>query len=162
MRVYRIELKVLPINLSGSKQSLGPYWASNTERFGFKNIDNSEYENCWSNPTPEDDGLPIRSNLFYGFKSTEQMLDWFDLHLKALHEGGCHLVIYEVPEEYVHFGQKQLSFELEKAQVISFQSLMPIFHSYIRKHINDSIDTSDMFEDVKVLSNAIDNQIQMY
>lgn len=70
-----------------------------------------------SNPDPDDDGLRGVAGYSFGFKSLDQLHDWFSVRvLRALmHRVGFAVVEYEIEERYVLFGGKQIAFDKQYA-----------------------------------------------
>ena len=106
MKVYRIE------NIDG----IGPYT-------GDLNCDN--FEPHWflgvDHPAPEedlllkewfDDNYADVENHKFGFVSIEQLKEWFheDRYFKAFHDHEFYLAEYEISEDLVHVGTKQVMF----------------------------------------------------
>lgn len=125
MFVYRIE----------SQHGIGPY-----NNGGFCHI----ALNDASHPIPSADGIHgfVPEKYLCGFKSMEQLLEWFDEDaLKELYEINqdsldgqrlglqgviFHIAIYTVAEDCIMFGQRQLVFEHKKTECIA---TMPIEHA---------------------------------
>lgn len=110
MTVYRVE----------NKEGKGPYCGSSY--FDWQ----TEIYNSHRNPSPIDDGIwdsddyfdntAYYSRYYYGFKSMEQYINWFNIENRLeLLEKGYVLRRYEVPDEWVVEGYKHLAFNMKYA-----------------------------------------------
>lgn len=132
MLVYRVELCFTAISTSGMKYNRqGPYtmydgWMSKDNGYKFYS---TSYDPV-NQPEPVDDGLKHTFAVIYGFKSKEQLFDWFCTDLYGLHFAGFMVSTYEVPLEDVNFGRKQLNFYPHSCKLISMESLLDIAEDY--------------------------------
>lgn len=115
MRVYRVE------NCSGC----GPY------RYpGTREMSNAHNNNPQKYPVfYMDIDIDIIQATYYhcGFISIDQLLEWFDGFFTLLSNRGFRVTVWEVEEQYVRIGKKQLCFKREKSsmvEVVEFIDLM--------------------------------------
>lgn len=106
MRVWRLEHP-------GNGE--GPYSSDDDE------VDNMmESHRDWDDtihPAPHEEGLRYDAGVHWsGCESLAALRAWFEAEFDILVERyGFHAVTYEVPDEYVQTGEKQLCFEMEFA-----------------------------------------------
>jgi hypothetical protein len=68
-----------------------------------------------SNPMPKEDGLDVDSeHLYCGFDSLISLLDWFILWLDELEEHDYHVAVFNVAEDDIQVGGKQILFPRKK------------------------------------------------
>lgn len=75
-------------------------------------------------PNPYQDGLledtEYRSEYIFGFKSTEQLNNWFNKEdRKELARGGFNMCFYEVKKKHIRISNHQLMFIEDKAERIA-------------------------------------------
>lgn len=104
MKVYRVEHTV---------SQTGPYSGCA--------MDEDDLSDYWGerHPGPRSDGLdfPIHDSYFFGFKSMSQLLDWFLLwDIWKWKKKGFAVYRYQISDEYVRLGGKQLVFVRAQAQ----------------------------------------------
>lgn len=101
MQVYRIENK---------DTKLGPY------DMGLCSLCPFDWDRR-NQPAPLEDGIEdFSSKHIFGFKSLLQLDDWFDYQTRAwFEERGSFITIYDVPDEHVVKGEKQVAFVAKKA-----------------------------------------------
>lgn len=135
MLVYRVELGFSYLKKDCSKtyysERQGPYttyYDGMSIKNGYKPY-HVEYDsvNC---PEPEDDGLEHTHDVIYGFKSKEQLLDWFVDDVLGLHGAGFQVSTYLVPDEDVTIGGKQLQFVPDDAILVSMKSIIEVVEEY--------------------------------
>jgi hypothetical protein len=67
------------------------------------------------NPLPWEDGLNRESeHLYCGFDSLISLLDWFIIWLDELEEYDYHVVVFNVADEDIQVGGKQILFPRKK------------------------------------------------
>jgi hypothetical protein len=103
----------------------GPYnpeWAPEVHKGG----DSMSWAHTGRTNTPgprrdmgEADFFRLSSRHFFGFKTREALDRWFCGWKRVLHAAGYLIAAYEVPEEHVIFGKRQLAFVRHKAQHIT-------------------------------------------
>jgi len=114
MRLYRIERNGLGAFYSGL--AVDAWWALDKELDLFAEPDPLRHPNPWC------DGPHLRDRFsrmkhFCAFKSTEQLLRWFDseAHRRKMAELGGRVIVYEVSPKFVIEGNHQVVFEKAKA-----------------------------------------------
>lgn len=100
MYVYRI----------ATKSELGPYQGG---------VCNARHYDD-DHPAPDDDGIPYNVRWEYthnyGFSSKEQLLGWFTKSdLRRFEQQDFYVWRYSVPKSAVHFGGKQVAFDIKRA-----------------------------------------------
>lgn len=130
MLVYRVDHpSIQGINpISNKAMNIGAY--CNVVSGGYETVHNADYSNVDSNrhPHPEEDSdfkdLCAKDDLgqtrfvarsfYFGFGSLECLYSWFsDDDLNRLGEKGYQISIYEVEDDSVIIGNKQLAFHHE-------------------------------------------------
>jgi hypothetical protein len=71
-----------------------------------------------NHPSPRMDGVSISVDEYCGLASMERLRDWFDGWLGILGAQGFRIFVYEVPENLVKQGRKQLVFPLAEAKLV--------------------------------------------
>lgn len=118
MRAYRWHYEGNP--------TIGPYMSLGC--WEIVKVDGFPHTSFTGRPAPEDDGISppqhIRKQLFYGFESIDSMKAWFTPQLrKFLLMRGFVCSEFDVPDEDVICGSKQVAFPLELDTVISAKRL---------------------------------------
>lgn len=83
--------------------------------FGRTNIDHQ--------PEPHQDGLEKRFGVIYGFKDIYQLFWWFESDILSLTESGFMISTYEVPDEDVEYGKRQVQFCPGEAKLLDMVNL---------------------------------------
>lgn len=145
VKVYRIELGYSTLNTKSKKNMLstqqGPYttydsWMSTANGYSVLHCTG----NISRTPEPHEDGLESRFSVIYGFKDIAQMYVWFESDLLTLNESGFQLSIYEIPEEEVEYGFRQVQFDPCYAKLVSVQNILDA--------VNEVYDNDDFIDSV--------------
>jgi hypothetical protein len=120
MMVYRVE---------DTSKHVGPYFS------GQGSIQTPDLLQCFrqhndeAHPVPADDGLDIgRIDLLlfdwrFGFKSMAQLRRWFSEHERELlARAGYRVVVYNVPDDEVRIGHRQVIFTPGNAHIVRTMS----------------------------------------
>lgn len=118
MLAYRIEHK----ELVEGRHRVGPYQANRVgsdDHEALSNLLAGAHNGCAFHPHPDRDfsdwDWPGRAFACY---SEQAVLNWFSGYLEELAELGFILAIYEVGEDYVSRGNKQLAFDPHHAVLV--------------------------------------------
>jgi hypothetical protein len=76
-------------------------------------------------PAPYDDGLKtVEPREFFGFKSLEQLTEWFsERNREYLHNAGFRVRVYKCPDHVVRHGNRQIVFPMFDSEVSEIRSL---------------------------------------
>ena len=113
MLVYRVQLRTNPY--------VGPYRYDYPELLGIT-YDWRFKGDAIRYPHPYIDGIDldkVKSKHFFGFASVGDLHNWFAEAFAVLDRYGFTAVAYEVPDEHIMLGTKQLVFDMTKAVRVS-------------------------------------------
>lgn len=118
MLVYRVE---------HAKHGHGPYRSSEMVNEGCVKL-SKELMDAFSldtHPVPCLDGIhDLDSEEYCGFESLYQLHDWFGRYLQDLHIAGYHVAVFDVPENTVRKGNKQVVFRRMKEEPVFTRTLI--------------------------------------
>jgi hypothetical protein len=101
MLVYRVE-----------KNGVGPYWSDEVSEDLYERI--SSHNGCANRPVPRRDGIDIPQHMakeyYFGFQDIESLKKWFRGVRNKLRKNGFKMSVYDVDENLVYIGKKQLAF----------------------------------------------------
>lgn len=110
IKVYRLE----------DSQGRGPYSGETDRLSAMAKTHNSGGEFRHRTPVPEEDGICARvaPEDYFGFESLGALFEWFDGYAQSLHENGFFASVYEVDNEKVKRGKRQLVFVKHEAVLV--------------------------------------------
>lgn len=119
MLVYRVATaERMPYGVPG-----GPYNGPETDEW--------QKDMAWAHsnrdhPNPYDDGglHGILDDEFCAFASMELLTSWFKDWLDKLHEAGYLKHVYDVPDEHVRFGEKQVVAKLKLGALVRTEPIL--------------------------------------
>lgn len=110
MLVYRIATET-----DGKKYPIGPYQWGGGEDLDYM----CQVHTDSKHPTPNRDGLGwMEGHEFCGFKSMRSLNRWFNGFHEVLRNEGFKLYIYEVEQQFVRIGRRQVVFSLDYAKLV--------------------------------------------
>ena len=141
MLVYRVE----------DSNGVGPYrnWMSIGVFLKYKHAKLTE-----RTPTPTEDGMSVFDDAYcsgstndyrFGFDSIEALKNWFDDEDRVKLSDDCFMCsVFEIDDDRVIMGAKQLAFDLLKAEKINSLDLINFDSTQVRDNVNmnNVIDTA--------------------
>lgn len=110
---------MIVLRIEHKEYGQGPYACTDVYEM-FNRIHESPHH-----PGPDNDGINVYDNDFFGFNSKEQLDNWFNKEEKELmHEYGFVKSIYEVEEKYTQSSSKQLIFKKENAVLVNTEKII--------------------------------------
>lgn len=104
-----------------TKEGIGPY---RTETPLAQQIHDDHCDK--SHPNVYLDVLGFEKTQVCGFLNLEDCRKWFGKFLEALSQDGLQLSVYEAPDSAVFYGERQITFQKEKANLVGvFSPLVP-------------------------------------
>lgn len=110
MRVYRIE-----------KQGWGPYSAPSRCESLVEMLYEYYTFNKKQHPKPNEDGIEgwTEGRHIFGFANRRDLVRWFPYHIRrTLHKHGFALAVYEVEDEHVKRGGKQVAWAIAHGRLM--------------------------------------------
>lgn len=112
MKVYRVE------HVSGH----GPYQSlqmSDDVFFVYEKHKREIMDLDGRHPMPYNDGIYYAGGLHFGFRNRRQLKSWFFAPVRRVFgKVGFVVRLYDVPEDFVKIGEKQVAFNKDKAELI--------------------------------------------
>lgn len=110
--VYRVE----------DPEGRGPYSSYLAHMNYMKHSGGRDYPERERTPAPSEDGFShrdISAHHFFGFASLGELFAWFDGYAQELHRNRYRIAVYEVGDEFVIYGVRQVVFVREEAAEVS-------------------------------------------